>query len=57
MNKAIKEKKENHTFNMKPSVKLLLQKISVSKNISMAQVLESIIKEKAKRLGIIEGVK
>lgn len=47
-----KERKMNYTFPLRPSVKFLLEKISRTKNISMSQVLETIIIEKAKRLKV-----
>ena len=52
MNKYQPERKTNNTFPIKPTVKILLQKISQYKKVSMAVVLENMIVEKAKRLGI-----
>lgn len=52
MNKNQPERKVNNTFPMKPTTKTLLQKLSLRKNVSMATILDEIIVEKAKRLGV-----
>ena len=55
MNKAIKERKLNYTFALKPSTKSLLDKISANRNIPMGVVIENIVLEKARKLKLIEG--
>jgi hypothetical protein len=44
------ETKKNYTFPLYPSTKKLLELMSKSKNVSQAQLLDEIIKEKNNRL-------
>ncbi len=53
MNKAVKERKLNYTFALRPSTKVILDKISIKKDIPMGQVLEKMIIEKAKKIKIL----
>ena len=48
-----KERKMNYTFTLKPSTKELLAQIAIKKNMSMAEVFENMIIEKAKKIKLI----